>query len=317
MENVQLLKKDAKGNPAHFYENFDKLFMEYVSVTKVRDSVLKPFHALKKARELCKKPSSKYYQRDPEEIVTQWSLNGQLAAEYGTMIHAIVEKHILSNWTFEGDDELEQRVINQFKIVMKELHTELKPLGFEYHPNSLVAEVVHHAPIRSRQTYNGKYLTYKSIEAMTEQQLNDFLIDYQDKFTANELIGVKSTTDKINLIKKLVDFGLAGSLDIRYDSQKYFVVIDIKTDETLSTDSWNGRECFLYPANGLRACDINKYGIQTAIYGVLGNNMELKKQYLRSYLLHWNKIEQTFKIIKLGDYYNHARIVMGNYFKLL
>lgn len=322
MENVQLLKKDKYGNPCHKYKNFDKPYMKYVSVTKVRDSIQKPFHAMKKAKELCVNPNKKkYYQRDPEEIVMEWNLNGQRAGEYGTMIHDIVERHLLSTcWSFLGDDELEQRVIREFKKAMKKVNAQLSQYGFEYTYDSIKTEVVHHLAIRSKKKYNGKYLTIPVINKMTEEEVNEFLIDWQNEFTTSEILSAKSLKSKKDLLKKLVNFGLAGSVDIRYDSKKWFSVIDIKTDEVITYDAWNGIECFLPPLNNLKKCKINKYGIQTGTYGVLGNSMEsLKgKQYLaKDFILHWDKMNQTFTVIKLKNYYQHARHLMAHYFELL
>lgn len=322
MENIQLLKKDEYGNPCYKYKNFDKPHIEYVSVTKVRDSVQKPFKAKEKATELSRNPDKKqYFQRDPEEIVKEWNLNGHRAAEYGTVIHNIVERHLLSTcWSFLGDDELEQRVIREFQKAMEEVTNELHEFGFEYTYDSFKTEVVHHLPIRSKKKYNGKYLTKVVINKMTEKEINEFLIDFQDEFTTDDILNTKTLISKKNLLIKLINFGLAGSVDIRFDAPKYFAIIDIKTDEEITTDSWNGRECFLYPMNNLKKCKINKYGIQTGTYGVLGTSMEsLKgKQYLgKDFILHWDKMDQTFTVIKLRNYYQHARYLVGHYFKLL
>ena len=69
---------------------------EYVSVTTLLHNYKEAFDAIKTAKKVSKKPSSKWYGMDPDEIVTAWDIEKNRACELGHWYHGQREKDLLA-----------------------------------------------------------------------------------------------------------------------------------------------------------------------------------------------------------------------------
>ena len=66
-----------------------------VSVTQFLKNFFEIFDGPRIARRVVVNPNSKYYGRDPDELVAEWNANGQQARELGTLLHHNIQQHLV------------------------------------------------------------------------------------------------------------------------------------------------------------------------------------------------------------------------------
>lgn len=321
--NVKLFKQDAKGQPIHEYRNDLYPFMQYTSVTTVKKHVEAEFNAESMAIRCSLNPKHNMYGIEPHEIIKLWELKGQRSAMYGTQIHQHVEDFInTENWSWIGNTEEQRTVIDQFISVMSELETEEYPFKYGH----LQAEDVHHMPVRSSQKINGKYITSVTINRMSPEEtyLQLFRNDTTVKSIPKEIlsnINVNKTENIKDLLKRfLIDVGVAGSVDIKWYNKDFtkYKIFDIKTDNEITTQSYNGKKFLKKPCNKLQECKLNTYGLQIYMYAIIGSKMKnTDAVFDDGAIIHWNKKHQTFTHIPLNDYTLYAKALLASYFDLI
>lgn len=93
---------------------------KYTSVTKVLHSFVEPFEGDIIAERISKqsddnpKKKPEYIGLTKEQILDYWKELNDTANEYGTALHESIEKYLLSQFTYEGEDELEVAAIKAY-----------------------------------------------------------------------------------------------------------------------------------------------------------------------------------------------------------
>lgn len=96
---------------------------KYTSVTKILHSFVEPFDADAVAERISKqaddnpKKNPKYIGMTKEQILELWIEINNEANEYGTAIHEGLEKYLLSQFTYEGENDLERDTIKAYKAL--------------------------------------------------------------------------------------------------------------------------------------------------------------------------------------------------------
>ena len=80
---------------------------ELVSVTQLLQRFFETFDGPKIARRVVTNPNSKYYGRDPDELVAEWETGGREARELGTLLHRNIQQQLVDgDVRGERSDEL-------------------------------------------------------------------------------------------------------------------------------------------------------------------------------------------------------------------
>jgi hypothetical protein len=66
-----------------------------VSVTQFLARFFEIFDGPRIARSVVTKPNSKYYGRDPDEVVAEWDANSRRARELGSLLHRNIQQHLV------------------------------------------------------------------------------------------------------------------------------------------------------------------------------------------------------------------------------
>lgn len=94
---------------------------KFTSVTKVLHSFVEEFDGDAIAEKIAKqsddnpKKNPKYIGMSKEQILDKWKEINDEANEYGTAIHEGLEKYLLSQFTYEGETDIEKDTIKAYK----------------------------------------------------------------------------------------------------------------------------------------------------------------------------------------------------------
>jgi ATP-dependent exoDNAse (exonuclease V) beta subunit len=91
--------------PSHTYTYDGR---ELVSVTQFLGRFFEVFDGPKIARSVVTKPSSKYYGRDPDQVVAEWEANSLQARELGSLLHSNIQQQLV-------DGEVRGELSDQFR----------------------------------------------------------------------------------------------------------------------------------------------------------------------------------------------------------
>jgi ATP-dependent exoDNAse (exonuclease V) beta subunit len=78
-----------------------------VSVTQFLGRFFEIFDGPAVARRVVTKPNSKYFGRDPDELVAEWDANGRRARELGSLLHSNIQQHLV-------DGEMRGEISDEF-----------------------------------------------------------------------------------------------------------------------------------------------------------------------------------------------------------